>query len=46
MVLNNKLHVNESKTKLMLFTNRSIGRPLDVYFNGDKLEWINHMKYN
>ena len=44
-LLNNKLHANESKTKLMLFTNRNIGRLPAVYFNGDKLEWVNYMKY-
>ena len=44
-LMNNKLHANESKTKLMLFTNRNTEMPPSVYFNGRKLEWVNSMKY-
>ena len=41
----NKLIVNTSKTKLMLFTPRLFDNLSNVYFNNDKLEWVDSLRY-
>ena len=42
---NNKLVPNVSKTKVMMFTPRTVGDLPDMYFNGTKLEWASSMRY-
>ena len=41
----NKLIPNTDKTKLMLITPRPVNELPDVYFDGKKLEWVNHIRY-
>ena len=42
---NNKLVPNVNKTKLMLFTPRPVKSLPDIFFNGERLEWVSDIKY-
>ena len=41
----NRLTVNTTKTKIMLFSNRNIPHLPNVYFNDAVIEWVHSIKY-
>ena len=43
--MNNKLTVNVDKTKLMLFTPRSVHNMPIIQYNGVVIEWVKTIKY-